>query len=54
MRGIGQLGVSEVDDLVEYFVDEYEVLSDDFFIDEPAEILDDDYDAIEQFQDVGG
>lgn len=46
--------MSEVDDLVEYLIDEDEVLPDDFFIDDPAEVLDDDDDAIEKFQDVGG
>lgn len=54
MRGIGQLRVSEIDDFIEYFIDEYKVLADDFFVDEAAKVLDDDYDPVEQFQDVGG
>ena len=49
MRGVGQLRMSEVNDFVEYFIDEHEVLPDDFFIDDATEILNDDDDAIEQF-----
>lgn len=49
MGGIGQLWVSEIDDFIEYFIDEYKVLADDFFIDDSAKVLDDDYDPVEQF-----
>ena len=54
MGCVGQLRVSKVDDLIEYLINEDKILPDDFFIDDPAKVLDDDYDAIEQFQDVGG
>lgn len=41
------MGVSEIDDFIEYFIDEYKVLADDFFVDEAAKVLDDDYDPVE-------
>jgi hypothetical protein len=52
--GVGELWVSEVDDLIEYFVDEYEVFAYGLFVDDSAEVFDDDYDSVEQFEDVGG
>lgn len=54
MGGIGELGVSKIDDLVEDLVDEYKILADDFLVDGSAEVLDDDDDPVEQFEDVGG
>lgn len=54
MGGVGELRMSEVDDLIEDLIDEYKVLADDFFIDGSAEVLDDDDDAVEEFEDVGG
>lgn len=54
VRGVGELRVSEVQDLVQDLVDEDEVLADGFLVDEAAEVLDDDDDAVEEFEDVGG
>lgn len=44
----------EVDDFVQDLIDEYKVFADGLLIDGAAEVLDDDHDPIEQFQEVGG
>jgi hypothetical protein len=48
MRGIGELRVSKIDNLIENFIDEDEVFADCLLVDDPAEILDNGHDAIEQ------
>ena len=45
--------MSEIDDLVKYFIDKDEVFTDGLFIDDPTEVLDDRHDAVEQLQNVG-
>ena len=53
MGGVGELGVPEVNDFVQYLVNQYKVFADGFLIDDPTEILDYDHDAIQQLQDIG-
>ena len=44
--------MSEIDDLIQYLIDEYKVLADDFFVNDAAKVFDDDHDPVEQLQDV--
>lgn len=46
--------MSEIDDLIQNFVDEYKILAYDFFVDLSTEIFDDDDDPIEEFEYVRG
>lgn len=52
VRGIGKLRMPKIDDLVQYLIDKHKIFPYSFLIDDPTEIFDDDYYAIEQFQDV--
>lgn len=54
MGSVGQLRVPEVDDFVEDLVNQNEVLSDRLLSDSATEVLDDDCDAVEEFEEVGG
>jgi hypothetical protein len=54
VRGVGQLRVTEVDYFIEDLVDQYEVFADGLLADGAAEVFDNDDDAVEQFEDVGG
>lgn len=46
--------MSEIDDFVENLVNKYEIFANSLFIDDSAEIFDDDHDSVEQLQNVGG
>jgi hypothetical protein len=52
MRGIGELRMPKIDDLVEYLIDEYKIFAYNFLVDHPTEVLNDDYNSIEKFKDV--
>jgi hypothetical protein len=52
VRGIGELGMSKIDDLVEYLIDEDKIFANDFLVNHPTEVFNDDYNPIEKFKDV--
>lgn len=54
MRSVGELRVTEVDDLIQDLVDQDKILADCLLVDDSAEILNDGHDAVEELQDVGG
>lgn len=53
MRGVGELGMSEVYNFIEDLINEDKILADGFFIDDTAEVFDDDDDAVEKLQYIG-
>lgn len=52
MGCVSQLGMPEVYDLVQYLINQYEVLPDSFLRDLLTKILDNDDDPVEQLQDI--
>ena len=46
--------MTEIYDLVEYFIDEYKVLPNGLLVDNSAKIFDDGHDAVQEFEEVWG
>ena len=44
--------MTEIDDLVEYFIDEYKVFPNGLLVDNSAKIFDDGHDAVQEFEEV--
>lgn len=54
MRCVGKLGMPEVDSFIQYLVNEDEVFPDGLLGYLATEVLDDDDNPVEQFEDEGG
>ena len=44
--------MAEIDDLVEYLIDEYKVFPNCLLVDNSAKIFDDGHDAVQEFKEV--
>lgn len=45
--------MSEINDLIEDFIDQDKILTNGFFIDDTTKVLNDDYDPVQQLKNVG-